>query len=391
MSASALQRARRRIAELNHLNAFISLTDEKGDGQIVAVKDLIDVRNTVTTGGGVILPTVRARADAPLIERIRRHGCIVIGKTNLHEWAFGPTNINPHYGSALNPHDVTRITGGSSGGSALAVATEMCDWAIGTDTGGSIRLPASLCGVVGFKPSPGLISTEGVIPLSQSLDTVGPLARDVLTAAHAFEMMSDIPISVPEPPFLLDRFRLAIPEGWVDGLDESTSFVWKQVSRDLTEIPFPDRARLSGTAMTILHAEAAANHREWLVSHRDRYGPDVLALLEIGMSVSAVSYVEALAERERLSAEVEAAMHDWDALILPATACVAPKLDDANVREPLTRFTRPFNLTRQPVIVIPAPTQGLPVGIQIVGHSGRDAALVRVALALESHLKQPVK
>ncbi|HSP07959.1 MAG TPA: amidase, partial [Candidatus Dormibacteraeota bacterium] len=164
-----LDEARKRIRERSDLNAFISLSSEQGEGIVVAVKDLVDVAGMVTTAGGVILPDIPAREDAPLIRRIRREGCVIAGKTNLHEFAFGVTSANPHYGTVRNPHDPTRAAGGSSGGSAVAVAAGMCDWAVGTDTGGSIRIPASLCGVAGFKPALGSIDTDGVIPLSWSL------------------------------------------------------------------------------------------------------------------------------------------------------------------------------------------------------------------------------
>src|SRR5438045_1573116 len=219
------------------LNAFISRSDENGSGDRVAVKDLVDVRGMVTTAGGIILPSVPAADDAPVIKRLRKAGCVVVGKTNLHEFAYGVTNVNPHYGTALNPHDPGRVAGGSSGGSAVAVATGMCDWAIGSDTGGSIRIPASLCGVAGFKPAFGSIEMVGVIPLSWSLDTLGPIAPDIATAARAFSMMSGEPIDLSG----LVRPRLAIPRDWVMDLDEATQQAWSQVSEGIPEIDFPPR------------------------------------------------------------------------------------------------------------------------------------------------------
>src|SRR4029077_11908344 len=191
-----LAQARQRILERADLNAFISVSSEEGSGTVVAVKDLVDVAGMVTTGGGVILPREPATADAPVVKRLRTEGCVVVGKTNLHEWAFGVTSTNPHYGAGRNPHDLDRVAGGSSGGSAVAVAAGMCDWAIGTDTGGSIRIPASLCGVVGFKPALGSIDTNGGIPLAHSLDTLGPLAADIASTARAYSMMSGEPLSV---------------------------------------------------------------------------------------------------------------------------------------------------------------------------------------------------
>src|SRR3984893_11984113 len=185
MGPMELSEARHRIRQHAVLNAFISVSGENGSGTVVAVKDLIDVAGMVTTAGGIILPKVPAAKDAPVIEHIRAAGCVVVGKANLHEFAYGVTSVNPHYGPVRNPHDASCVAGGSPGGSAVAVATRMCDWAIGSDTGGSIRIPASLCGVVGFKPRLGSIDVAGVIPLSHSLDTLGPITPDVASAAGA--------------------------------------------------------------------------------------------------------------------------------------------------------------------------------------------------------------
>ena len=364
------------------LNAFISLSDEQGSGDRVAVKDLVDVRGTVTTAGGIILPSVPAADDAPVIKRLRKAGCVVVGKTNLHEFAYGVTNVNPHYGTALNPHDPGRVAGGSSGGSAVAVATGMCDWAIGSDTGGSIRIPASLCGVAGFKPAFGSIEMGGVVPLSWSLDTLGPLAPDIATAARAYSVMSGETIDLSD----LAQPRLAQPAGWVTDLDEATSRAWELVSKGVPQIEFVDRDRLFPAGLTILQAEAAAYHRAWAKEYPEKYGADVLRLIRYGLDIPAVDYIEAVRERPRLQEAAEIAMEGIDALILPATAIVAPPVDAGpEVREPLSRFTRPFNTTYQPVAVIPAPVQGLPVGIQVVGRT--NVATLRAAAWLERSWK----
>lgn len=377
--------ARRRIAQRPELCAFISVSDEEGSGPAVAVKDLIDVAGMVTTGGGSILPRLPAEADAPCITRIREAGAVVVGKTNLHEWALGPTSTNPHYGAVRNPHDVDRIPGGSSGGSAAAVAASLCDWAIGTDTGGSIRMPASLCGVVGVKPSFGMVSTERVIPLAPSLDTVGPLAGDVATAARALEMLSGRGGLAPlDPPAPVAGFRLAIPEGWVEGLDETTAEVWRVISDGLPALRLPPREELTATFGRISGYEAGQFHSAWVETHPELYGEDVLGRLRDGMRVTEEEYERAREEQTRWRAALADAMAGWDALLLPATACVAPRLDDPDRREPLTRFLRPFSVTGQPVVVVPAPSPGLPVGIQVVGHVGRDAELFRVAQGLEA-------
>ncbi|HYT11164.1 MAG TPA: amidase [Candidatus Nitrosopolaris sp.] len=373
-----LGEARGRIRDHSELNAFISVSDESGSGSVVAVKDLVDVAGMVTTAGGIILPPTPAMEDAPVVKNIRAHGCVVVGKANLHEFAYGVTSVNPHYGPVRNPHDTSRVAGGSSGGSAVAVAMRMCDWAIGSDTGGSIRVPASLCGVVGFKPQIGSIDVTGVIPLAWSLDTLGPLAPDVAAAATAYTMMSNESISVEnlEPP------RLAVPRGWVADLDAPTATAWRLVSHDVPEIDFVERDALFRNGLTLLLVEAAAYHRRWVEEYSEKYGSDVLAHLKRGLTIPAVDLVDAVHERPRLVKAAEDAMDGIDALLLPATAIVAPSVEaGTEVREPLTRFTRPFNTTGQPVVTLPAPVTGLPVGMQVVGRT--NAGALRAALWLE--------
>jgi len=377
-----LAQARAQIRRLAHLHAFISLTEEEGDGPVLAVKDIVDVRGTVTTAGSKV-PQIPASSDAEVIERARESGCVVVGKTNMHEWAFGTTSVNPHHGAVLNPCDPSRIAGGSSGGSAAAVAAGMCAWSIGSDTGGSIRIPAALCGVVGFKPTFGTVSTVGVLPLSRSLDTLGPLAPDVLSAARALEMMTGRTGLVPQHPVPATHFRLAAPAGWAVNLDRETQAAWERVARGLPEIVLPDRDRMQRVCLAIMYAEAAAFHRVRMEEHPERYGDDILARLQDTRKVSGGADIEALEDRERICVEVEEALQDVDALLVPATACVAPMIGQADVGEPLARFSRPFNVTGQPAIAIPGPTSGLPVGIQVVGKRGEDARLVEVAWSLE--------
>jgi aspartyl-tRNA(Asn)/glutamyl-tRNA(Gln) amidotransferase subunit A len=375
--------ARARISELARLNAFISLTDESGDGPTVAVKDLIDVRGSVTTAGGRLLPPVPAAADAPVVASLRRHGCVIIGKTNLHEFAYGVTSENPHFGNVLNPRDESRVAGGSSGGSAVAVATGMCDLGVGTDTGGSIRIPASLCGVTGIKPTFGSLSTNGVIPLAPSLDTVGLLASDVISAALGLEMMGGPTGLIPgaERP---EEYRLAVPAGWVDDLDGETAAAWAQVSASIPEIAFPRGRDLWELGNLVLSVEAAAYHRGWLESSPRQYGADVRGRIELGLDVPVADYQSALQQLGQVREEADRALDGWDALLVPATAIVAPRVGQADaVREALSRFTRPFNATGQPVVCLPAPVRGLPVGIQVVSRRGEDALAIRVAAALQ--------
>ena len=373
-----LEAARKRIHENEALSAFISLSTEQNSGTVIAVKDLVDVAGMVTTGGGIILPNTPAIDDAPVVKRLRQEGCVVVGKTNLHEFAYGVTSVNPHYGAVRNPHDPRMVAGGSSGGSAVAVATGMCDWAIGTDTGGSVRIPASLCGVVGFKPALGSIDTTGVIPLSRSLDTLGPLSPDVAGAARAFSMMSGE--AVPTEPGAAPR--LGVPAGWVSGLDAPTNEAWRRVSDGVPEVDFLDRERLYRVGLTVLLVEAALYHRRWATECPEKYGADVIGHIRRGLAILAVDFDEALVAMSELRREAVQAMGGIDALILPATAIVAPLVEAGmEVREPLSRFTRPFNTTGQPVVTLPAPVQGLPVGIQVVGHTNSGA--IAAALWLE--------
>ena len=366
-----VEEARRRISEQSDLHAFISVAKDAGDAggevDVVAVKDLVDVRGMVTTAGAILLPAEPASADAPVVQRLRAAGAAVIGKTNLHEFAYGVTSTNPHYGDVLNPHDTSRVAGGSSGGSAVAVACGMCDWAIGSDTGGSIRIPSSLCGVVGFKPEYGSIDIAGVIPLSPSLDTLGPMGPDVETVARAFALMSGRPLSAPGPGW---KPRLGVPAGWVAGLDADVERAWTAVSGGLDEVDFVDRLALFRPGLTILMFEASAYHRRWATEQPEKYGADVLELVRRGFETTEAQYREALESVAALRAAALDAMHDLDALVLPATAIVAPPLSSGiEVREPLARFTRPFNASHQPVVAIPAPVRGLPVGIQVVGRT----------------------
>jgi aspartyl-tRNA(Asn)/glutamyl-tRNA(Gln) amidotransferase subunit A len=307
---------------------------------------------------------------------------VVVGKTNLHEFAYGVTSVNPHYGAVRNPSDLERVSGGSSGGSAVAVAARMCDWAVGSDTGGSIRIPASFCGVVGFKPALGSIDTTGVIPVSRSLDTLGPMAGDVAGAARAYSMMSgeDIPDGpIPQP-------RLAVPAGWVVDLDEPTTRAWELVSRGLPVVDFVPREPLYSVGLIILLVEAAVYHRRWASEFPEKYGADVIGHIRRGLEVLAVDFDEAIVALPKLREDAMRAMEGIDALVLPATAIVAPLISaGTEVREPITRYTRPFNTTGQPVVTLPAPVRGLPVGIQVVGRT--NATAIGAAAWLEQRWK----
>jgi aspartyl-tRNA(Asn)/glutamyl-tRNA(Gln) amidotransferase subunit A len=264
----------------------------------------------------------------------------------------------------------------------------MCHWAIGTDTAGSLRIPASLCGIVSIKPTYDSVSVEGVLPLSRSLDTVGPMARDVGTAAIALSMMTGGRVSVSPPgavPVTEVRIGRA-PDDWVVGLDDATARAWMAVAADFPELEIPDRPRASEICTTISMYEASRFHQKWLEEQPEAYGDeDVRRRLELGLQISRKAYEQAIRERASLADEFDQALAGWDALLAPATAMVAQPIDGGpDVREPMTRFTRPFAATGQPVVTIPAPVSGLPVGIQVVGRRNDDAAPIRAAMALEA-------
>jgi aspartyl-tRNA(Asn)/glutamyl-tRNA(Gln) amidotransferase subunit A len=378
----------RRARELEHYGAFISLAEDCPPGTLVAVKDNIDVQGMVTTAGGRHLSPDPVGTDAPIITAIKKAGCSVIGKTNMHEYAFGVTNHNVHHGVARNPVDDTRVPGGSSGGSAVAVGLGLCDWAIGTDTGGSIRIPAGLCGIVGLKPTTGSLSIEGIFPLAESLDVPGPMARDVRTAARGLAALAGNPESSLDVPAGWEP-SLAVPRGWEDGLDEPTNATWQDVTRDLPRIDFPAWKELEDAFQPILFAEATSYHLDWLRDRPAEYSDDVRSTLELGRKVSGAGYLWAMRQRPRLRDAVERALEGHDAVLVPNTCIVAPPIGEPHVREKLLRYTRPFSLSGHPVVTIPAPTSGLPVGVQVVGHWGEDEALLRVAAVLEARWGRP--
>lgn len=376
---------RQRADDLAHYGGFISLSEDPGSGSapLVAIKDNVDVAGMVTTAGGRHLPTTPVEADAPIVAAVKSAGGHIVGKANMHEYAFGVTNDNPHYGFARNPWDPQRVPGGSSGGSAVVVALKLCDWAVGTDTGGSVRIPAGLCGVVGMKPTTGSLSIERIFPLAESLDVPGPMARDVRTAAVGLEMLSGGGSFDPGEPHDW-RPSLAVPAGWEEGLDEATELVWHEVTRGIPRIDFPALKELEDAFQPVLFAEATSYHLDWLRERPELYGDDVRKTLELGLKVSGAGYLWALRQRQCLRDAVEAAIGSYDAVLVPNTAIVATLIGEPHVREKLLRFTRPFSLSEHPVVTVPGPSSGLPVGIQVVGHHGEDAALLKVAAALEA-------
>lgn len=377
--------ARERASATLDSRAFISFTEESGDGPALAVKDNIDVAGIVTTAG-TLLPagTPPAREDAEVVRRFRAAGFTVIGKTNMHEWGLGSSGQNPHFGTVLNPRDPSRLAGGSSGGSAAAVALGVTDVALGTDTGGSIRIPSALCGVVGFRPTFGRVSVEGLKPLAQSLDAIGLIVRDIrllpgLLPVLGIDEEAGGDERSPEP-------RLGTPAGWVSGLDSGVSAVWGRIALGLVEVEAPPLEAFVQPALTVLYFEAARNLRAQFEDRRESLGTDLQKLVRDGLEISDREYADARRRQAELREELSRVFDDVDALVMPATRAVAPHVDEGalELREKLTPFARPFALTGHPVVAMPYPVGDarLPVGMQLVGPRGSDRRLAEMAVGV---------
>ncbi|RFB00253.1 amidase [Pyrobaculum aerophilum] len=356
-------------------------------GLAVAVKDNIEVAGMPITNGA---PYMKKMADktAPVVRRLIAEGAVVIGKTNMHELALGATNVNPHFGPTRNPHDPSRITGGSSGGSAGAVAIGVADLGIGTDTGGSVRIPAALCGVVGYKPPYGKIPTEGVLPLAQSLDHVGFITRTVADLIRILSAAGWGPSELPRP----NRFRFAV----LMGISENTKHVekafWKAVGilesiGGMRDEVFIETGRYAAARAAILLSEAAANYYDYLRGAAEHMGNDVATLLSTGVALPAVAYITAKRVKEEATKFFDTLFKKYDVVVTPTTATEAVPIEEADsiaVRPKLLAYTELFNLTGHPAISVPAPTSGLPVGLQIAARD--EDVLLAIAKAYEEEL-----
>ena len=370
-------------------------------GVPISVKDLIDVAGQPTTAASRVLKDRVAADDAPVVQRLRGAGAILIGKTNLHEFALGTTSEESAWGPVRHPLDAARSAGGSSGGSAVAVATGMGLASIGSDTGGSIRIPAAACGVVGLKPSYGEVPTTGVVPLSTSLDHVGPIARTVQDAAWVWEVLVSRPVE-PLSPADAPTLRLSRLNSYFSWLAPEVHAAFERALDDLraarvaiTEDRVVTADAIAATYVNIVLPEAAAWHSRYLDRHGADYTPAVRARLESGRTISAVDYLKARETAASLRQSVDTALADCDALILPTLPILAPPLgmDDIvvdpvrgerlSVRAAMLRHTQLFNLTGHPAISIPLPTSGLPVGLQLVGKRDQTAQLLAVAAGVE--------
>jgi aspartyl-tRNA(Asn)/glutamyl-tRNA(Gln) amidotransferase subunit A len=385
-----IERALRRIDELRAMNAFVFVDrNASGDGLVVAVKDNIDVRGMPTTAGGRHLPTEARRRDAECVRRLRAAGCVIVGKTNLYEYAMGATSRNEHYGDVRNPRDLSRDAGGSSSGSAAAVAAGLCDAALGTDTLGSVRIPAALCGVVGYKPPRAAIPRRGVFPNARSFDAVGVLASDVAAAARLVDLMRREPVrrrrSSRTP-------RLAVPWSWLDGVSDEVRGAFLAVARGLPDIAsLPSRDEFGPAAFGVVQYESYALHRPWLRSVPALYGDEVRGLLEESARASRSRYEAARRNVARLRRRVRRALAAVDAILLPTAPAVAPRRAryPLSLRRSLSEWTRPFNVSDSAAFSIPIPGTPLPVGLQLVAND--EATAIWVALELERRMRTRTK
>lgn len=380
-----VRRSLRRIREYRSLNAFVFVGEApSGGGPIVAVKDNIDVRGMPTTAGGRHLGPGERPADAECVRLLRLGGCVIVGKTGLYEYAMGGTAENPHFGDVLNPRDPRREAGGSSSGSAAAVAAGLCDAALGTDTLGSVRLPAAFCGVVGYKPPRSAVSRRGVFPNSPTLDAVGVLARDVRTAALVAEVIAARP---PLGALTTTRpHRLAVPWAWLAPVSADVREAFLDVAQGLPDIQLPDRELLCRVALTIARVEGARIHREWLRSAPERYGDEVRAQLQSALAIPRSEYLAARGELRRLRAAMRRRLSRVDAVLVP-TVPFAPPLrgrSTLEARRQLTALTRPFNVSDSAALSLPIPGTALPIGLQVAANDEETA--LAVALRLERRL-----
>ena len=429
LTAAALHRIERLNPSTNAMQTVMAeaarerakLADEelaRGEGRgplhgiPIAVKDLFYTKGVRTTGGSKLFESHVPDHDATVVEWLRGGGAVLVGKTGMHELAYGITSSNPHFGAVRNPWDRDRIPGGSSGGSGAAVAAGMVAMAMGSDTGGSIRVPAAYCGVVGLKPTYGRVSRYGAMPLAFSLDHMGPLTRSVRDAGAVLNVIGgydprDETSSrraaenyVPDLAPSLRGVRIGLPENFyferldpdVDAAVRAAFHSAEARGAEIVPLPVPEIAAINTVARLILMAEASALHERHL-EQRDLFGADVLALLDQGRLLPATDYINAQRLRRGMQREFARLWKRVDCLFTPTTPITAPRIGetaaticglDEDVRLATTRLVRAINALGLPAVSIPcgADRRGLPVGLQIVGPPFAEALILRVAQAL---------
>jgi aspartyl-tRNA(Asn)/glutamyl-tRNA(Gln) amidotransferase subunit A len=411
----ALQEARQAEKEL-------ARRDRPGRGALlgipIALKDLFFTRGIRTTAGSTFFADFIPDQDALVVEKLNQAGAVLLGKTNMHEIALGLTNINPHFGTCRNPWALERVSGGSSGGSAVALAAGLCAGALGSDTGGSIRVPAALCDVVGLKPTFGRVSKRGVFPLSWNLDHVGPMGRRVADVAlllgviAGYDRMDPYSVDVPVDDYLANidkgvrgwRIALAsdeffeVTEPEIQGAVNQAAKVFEDLGAQVSQVAFPEArpAALANGLMVI--SDAAAFHKDRLAEKPQGFGDDVLQRLQTGASLALDEYIRARQTQSNMRREFERFFEEYDVLLMPTTMIVAPPIEGQDASEQprlLTRYTAAFNLTGLPALSIPCgfSSAGLPIGLQIIARPWAEARLLQAAHAYEQatswHLRRP--
>ena len=377
-------------------------------GVPVALKDNCEVAGVRLTGGTPFLKDNVATADADIVSRLHRAGAIILGKLNMHEWAIGGTTRNPHYGPCRNPWDPTRIPGGSSGGSGAAVAADMALVTVGTDTGGSVRIPATLNGVCGLRPTMGRISNRGVIPVSWTFDTVGPLARRAEDIAQVLQVLAGYDphdltsIDQPVGDYLtglndgVKSWRIGLlgghfqtePQPVVVTLIKQAARVFEELGAHVEEVELVDAEETIERASEMLLADAAAFHQVRLAERADGFGPDVRTRLQIGAQVSGSQYALARQEQRRWQRQLKQTFEHYDLLLAPTCGIPAPLIEESEgvqTTRLLTRFTYPFSLAQVPVLSVPCgfTQDSLPVGMQLIAPAWAEAAILRAARAYQ--------
>lgn len=398
----ALARAREAEQEIGHGGYRGPL-----HGVPLALKDLYATRGVRTTAGSSFLADHVPDEDAEAVRRLNAAGVVLLGKLNMHEWALGLTNENPHYGPVRNPWDLERAPGGSSGGSGAALAAGLCMGSLGSDTGGSIRVPAALCGVVGLKPTFGRVSARGVIPLSWHLDHCGPMARTVrdvallLGAVAGYDPEDPCSAAVPAEDYVAalgagaSGLRAALISGaYAEEAEPQVLAAVRAAAETLAglgarvdEVELPDAPEAAQMNARMIVSDAAAYHQDRLRAAPERFGVDVRARMELGASFSATEYALARRAQALWRRRLERLFERFDLLLLPAAPMVAPRLggDALEAARRLTRFTAPFNLARLPALALPCgfSQEGLPIGLQIVGRPWAEATVLRAGHAYE--------
>jgi aspartyl-tRNA(Asn)/glutamyl-tRNA(Gln) amidotransferase subunit A len=384
--------------------AFIDQQAEKKllSGIPYSCKDLFDVKGIVTTGGSKVLADNIANHDADSITRMNAGGAIFLGKNNLHEFAYGATGENSTYGTPPNPYDHSRLAGGSSSGSVAAVGFGLCAAALGTDTGGSVRAPAALCGLVGFKPTYGRVSTEGVLPYSWTLDHVGTITRNCRDTAALFNVLRQTDETRRNTFSGIGRLRIGIPDSFFyDRVDSEIKASCEQLIANLKNsgaeikaVKMPSMEYTRTVSLTIQMPEALSYHNRYLETRGEMYSQDFRAGLALGQCLLAEQYIRAKRFVETYRRDTESVFTDVDLLLTPATPAIAPEIGAVNIdidgySEPagnaITRFTSFFNMTGHPAITFPCGmhSKGLPIAAQLIGRHYEDEFLLSAAAMIE--------